>query len=277
MPRQNVFSVPRRSTPLVGVVCDRQLNEGAPYLACEERYVSAIREGSGVVPFLIPSLEEKILNPEEILPHLDGLIFTGSPSNIHPSRYGNAPSLTPGDHDAARDAVSIPLLRAALEKGVPLLATCRGMQEMNVACGGSLHQKVHELPGYMDHREDDSLPYEDMYRPAHAIRIIDDGFLADLCGGTKLTVNSLHDQGIDRLGAGLAVEAVAPDGLIEAVRFENHPFAIGIQFHPEWSFGENSFSLNLFAAFGKALRGELDLRQVWPPIVDHQAKVKITA
>ena len=275
---QGVFPS-KRSCPFVGVVCDRQLIEDAPYLVCEERYVTAIRVSLGVVPFLIPSMEKKILNPDEVLPYLDGLIFTGAPSNIHPLCYNStAPSLTPDNHDMARDAISIPLLEAALERGIPLLATCRGMQEMNVACGGSLHQKVHELPGHLDHREDTILPYEAMYEPAHSIELTSDGFLASICNdSSKINVNSLHAQGIDRLGDGLVVEAVAADGLIEAIRYVDHPFAIGTQFHPEWSFDENSLSINLFRAFGKALRGELDLRRGFPSGDSSYLKDKATA
>ncbi len=161
-------------------------------------------------------------------------------------------TLTPELHDPARDATTLPLIRAALGRGMPLLAICRGIQELNVALGGSLHQAVQALPGRLDHRGGAGTLAE-RYRPKHPVVL--SGGLAALLGGQEIVVNSLHAQAIDRPGAELVVEARAPDGTIEAVRVADAPdFAFGVQWHPEWGYADDPASLALFAAFGDACR-----------------------
>jgi putative glutamine amidotransferase len=138
---------------------------------------------------------------------------------------------------------------------LPVLAICRGFQEMNVAYGGTLHQRLHELDGYIDHREDESAPLEEQYGPAHEVLLEPGGWLRTIAGQDRLQVNSLHWQGISTLGEGLRVEARAPDGVIEAFRAAgSEDFALGLQWHPEWQFELNPFSGALFAAFGDAAR-----------------------
>ncbi|MBI1205789.1 MAG: gamma-glutamyl-gamma-aminobutyrate hydrolase family protein [Azospirillum sp.] len=239
--------------PLVGVpACIRDLGE-QPFHVVGDKYLRAISEGAGALPLLIPALGEAI-DVELLLSRLDGLLITGSPSNVEPRHYAGPPSEPGTLHDPARDATTLPLIRAAVDRGVPLLAICRGIQELNVALGGSLHQQVHEVPGLMDHRDRDEDPLEVQYGPAHAVDLSLDGVLARLTGQKTLTVNSLHGQGIDRLARRLAVEATAPDGLIEAVRVADAPgFALGLQWHPEWRFRERPDSVALFAAFGAAV------------------------
>jgi len=149
----------------------------------------------------------------------------------------------------------LPLIAAALERRMPILALCRGLQELNVVLGGTLHQTIQDLPGKMDHRADPSLPIKQRYGLAHEVTLTSGGVLAEYAGGTGLRVNSLHSQGIDRLADGLAVEATAPDGIIEAVRLDDPGcFVIAIQWHPEWGVAETPFAQNLFAAFGAAAR-----------------------
>jgi putative glutamine amidotransferase len=155
--------------------------------------------------------------------------------------------------DPARDATTLPLIRAALKRGVPILAICRGFQEMNVALGGSLHQAVQDVAGMMDHREnpDDSL--DNQYGPKHSIELVSGGLLSQvLSGAREIMVNSLHGQGLNRLGAGIVVEATAHDGLIEAFSVPASPFALAVQWHPEWRLLENPDSVKLFGAFGEA-------------------------
>jgi putative glutamine amidotransferase len=153
----------------------------------------------------------------------------------------------------------LPLIAAALERRMPILALCRGIQELNVVLGGTLHQNIQELPGKMDHRADTALPIKQRYELAHDVSLAPGGVLADLAGGTTLKVNSLHAQGIDRLADGLAIEATAPDGIIEAVRLDDPKrFVIAIQWHPEWGVAETPFAQNLFAAFGAAARAYRD-------------------
>jgi putative glutamine amidotransferase len=219
-----------------------------------EKYARAVLEAADALPLLIPSLAEE-LRLDDLLGRLDGILFTGSPSNVEPHHYAGTPS-DPGTlHDPARDATTLPLIRKAVEAGLPVLGICRGFQEMNVAFGGTLHQKVHEVAGYSDHRDDESQPLEVQYGPAHDVLLEPGGMLRDLVGTDRVRVNSLHSQGIERLGAGLVVEARAPDGLIEAFHVPGAArFAVAVQWHPEWQVMSNPFSKALFAAFGSASR-----------------------
>jgi putative glutamine amidotransferase len=203
---------------------------------------------------ILPSLAD-LLAPSDILDGLDGILFTGSPSNIEPFHY-SGPASAPGTaHDSARDATTLPLIRAAVEAGVPVLGICRGFQEMNVAFGGTLHQKVHEAGPFMDHREDDSLPLEGQYAPSHPVHIQPGGVLAGLGLASEIQVNSIHGQGVERLAPGLCIEAMAPDGLIEAVSVpQGKSFALGVQWHPEWQVSSNPDYLAIFQAFGDACR-----------------------
>ncbi|MGE8149256.1 gamma-glutamyl-gamma-aminobutyrate hydrolase family protein, partial [Pseudomonas frederiksbergensis] len=173
------------------------------------------------------------------------------------------PASAPGtDHDPARDATTLPLLRAAIAAGVPVLGICRGFQEMNVAFGGSLHQKVHELPGMLDHREADHPELAVQYAPAHAVTVQPGGVFEALELPAEFMVNSIHSQGIDRLAPGLRCEAVAPDGLIEAISVDHSPtFAVGVQWHPEWQVLSNPPYLSIFQAFGDACRQRAALRK----------------
>lgn len=228
---------------------------GHHYFHCVgEKYIAAVAEGAQAIPVLIPSLGEG-LEARELLADFDGILLTGSPSNVEPHRYHGLAS-DPGTlHDAARDSTTLPMIPRVIEAGMPLLAICRGFQEMNVAFGGTLWQKLQEVQGYQDHREDTEAPLDEQYGPAHDIELTPEGVLARIAGERRLKVNSLHSQGVRTLGAGLAVEARAPDGVIEAFRVADAPsLALGLQWHPEWKFKENSFSRALFAAFGEAAR-----------------------
>ena len=238
--------------PLIGIPADRRMVGAHPFHMVGEKYARAVLEAAQAVPVLIPSLAEE-LRFEELLERLDGLVFTGSPSNVEPHRYQGAPSAPGTLHDPARDATTLPLIRKAVAAGVPVFGICRGFQEMNVAFGGSLHQKVHEVPGRLDHRDDESQPLEVQYGPAHDVLLEPGGLLHALAMGDRIRVNSLHSQGIDRLGADLDMEARAPDGLVEAFRVRSaQRFALAVQWHPEWQVMSNPFSRALFAAFGAA-------------------------
>lgn len=224
-----------------------------PFHAVGEKYIVAVRDGAGAIPVLLPVLENPI-EIDEILETVDGIFLTGSPSNVSPKLYGG-PAPRPGVlQDERRDATTLPLIRRIVQHGTPLLAVCRGFQEFNVAFGGTLHQHVEEVPGRFDHREDKTAPLDVQYAPAHEVKLTPGGMLAKIAGTNTLKVNSLHGQGVDRLGNGLTVEAVAPDGTIEAFRVTDAPaFSLGVQWHPEWKFWENDFSKALFSSFGQAL------------------------
>jgi putative glutamine amidotransferase len=232
-----------------------------PFHMVGEKYARAVLDAAGAAPLLIPSLADE-LGFDELLQRLDGLLFTGSPSNVEPHRYEGAPSAPGTLHDPARDATTLPLIRKAVRAGVPVFGICRGFQEMNVAFGGTLHQKLHEVPGHLDHRDDGTQPLEVQYGPAHDVTLEPGGVLRSLAASDRIQVNSLHNQGIDRLGAELAVEARAPDGVIEAFRVRDaQRFALAVQWHPEWKVMSNPFSRALFAAFGQASRERASVKE----------------
>jgi putative glutamine amidotransferase len=241
--------------PIIAIPADRRMIGAHPFHAVGEKYVNAVVEGAGALPLLVPALGDAI-DPEELLTRIDGVLFTGSPSNVEPHHYAGTPSEPGTLHDPERDATTLPLIPRAVSAGVPVLGICRGFQEMNVAFGGTLHQKVQEVPGHLDHREDKSQPLEIQYGPAHGLALEPGGLLDGLMpAGDRPRVNSLHSQGVNRLGRGLAVEARAPDGLIEAFRVAGAArFALAVQWHPEWKFMGNSLSRAIFAAFGAATR-----------------------
>lgn len=236
-------------TPIIGIpACSREV-AGHPNHATPSRYGDAVIGGSGGMPVLLPPVGDGLL---PILDRLDGLLLSGSPSNVAPACYGVDEDATPDMHDLPRDATTLPIIRAALARGLPVLAICRGIQELNVALGGTLHQEVHKVPGRLDHRAGAGTQ-DERYRPRHDIALT--GQMARMLGRTATRVNSLHGQAIDRLAPGLVVEATAPDGTIEAVRVSTASgWAFGVQWHPEWRFAENEDSMALFRAFGDSCR-----------------------
>lgn len=240
--------------PIIGIPACRKLIDPHMFHAVGEKYIAAVATAAGGVPLLVPALGGG-LAIGSVLSSLDGLLFTGSPSNVEPHHYEGDASEEGTLHDPHRDATTLPLMRAAIDAGVPVFAICRGIQEMNVVFGGSLHQKVHDQPGKMDHREDASKPLELRYAPVHEVRLSEGGLLRKLLGAEVIQVNSLHSQGIDRLGEGLLVEATANDGMVESFRVADAPsFALAVQWHPEWQVMKNPQSVALFEAFGDACR-----------------------
>jgi putative glutamine amidotransferase len=247
-----------RNKPLVGISADRTMFGVHPSHVVGEKYIAAIVDGSQVLAVLLPALGER-QSVEDVLATVDGLLFTGSYSNVEPHWYGGHASAPGTLHDAARDATTLPLMRAALAVGVPVLAVCRGFQEMNVVCGGTLHQSVHAVTGLNDHRENKGDDLDMQYAASHSVTLTQGGLLQSLAGGaTEARVNSLHGQGIERLGMGLMVEAIAPDGLVEAVTLSDaRVFALGVQWHPEWKYSEDALSTAIFRAFGDACRARM--------------------
>jgi putative glutamine amidotransferase len=252
----------RAAKPFIGIPADRRLLGHHWFHVVGEKYIEAVREAADAIPVLIPALGPQ-LEPRVLLERFDGLLLTGSASNVEPTHY-SGPASAPGTlHDPARDATTLPMIPQAIAAGMPVLAVCRGFQEMNVAFGGTLCQKLHEVAGYHDHREDESAPLDVQYGPAHDVVLEPDGVLRQLADSERIRVNSLHWQGVDKLGSGLTVEARAPDGVIEAFRVSSAPrFALAVQWHPEWQVMSNSFSRGLFAAFGAASRERAAERKV---------------
>ncbi|HEX9208229.1 MAG TPA: gamma-glutamyl-gamma-aminobutyrate hydrolase family protein [Steroidobacteraceae bacterium] len=250
--------MPRRK-PLIGIPADRRILGPHPFHCVGEKYLAAVAEAADAIPLPIPALGERDF--DELLESLDGILLTGSPSNVEPHRYAG-PAADPDTlHDPHRDATTLPLIPHVIAAGMPLFAICRGFQEMNVAFGGKLWQKVQQVPGMQDHREDKDDPLDVQYGPAHAVELVPGGLLHGLAGAQRVMVNSLHAQGVHELGPGLDVEARAPDGLIEAFRVRNAPgFTLAVQWHPEWQVMKNPFSRAMFAAFGDAARARIKTR-----------------
>lgn len=253
LPRLEARVLMRRE-PLIGVPCDRKQIGPHPFQAVGEKYLRALLDAGVGTPLPIPSLDPP-LPWAPLLAQFDGIFLTGSHSNIEPHHYSDEPSYAGNLHDPARDATTLPLIEVALQMRIPILAVCRGMQEINVAFGGTLLQKVHETVGHHDHREDSSQPLDVQYGPAHPVQLTPGGLLAKVAGTESVMVNSLHGQGIRRVGAGLQVEATAPDGLVEAVRLDrDDSYLLAVQWHPEWRVRENPFYLGIFHSFAAAVR-----------------------
>lgn len=248
--------------PVIGIAADRRVVEPHPVHLVGEKYITAIRDGADALPIILPSLGDSI-DLDHAIRQLDGFFFTGSPSNVEPHHYGGEPSKPGTWHDPERDQTVLPLIAKVLEAGVPLLAVCRGFQELNVALGGTLHQLVHEVPGYDNHKEDPDVSLEEQYEPSHEVTLVEGGMLRKLAGQDVVMVNSLHSQAVAKLADGVSVEAVANDGLIEGFRVDDaKAFALAVQWHPEWQMTKSEFSMKIFQAFGDACRERAAQRQV---------------
>ena len=244
-----------QTPPLVWLPADHRLLgddlHRMPYLVLGDKYARAVKVGAAAQPVMFPLAEASQI--PALLALVDGVMLTGSPSNVHPSHFDEPVADPSLPLDPERDGLTLALIKACVAQGVPLLGICRGYQEINVAHGGSLHQRVHHVPGMMDHREPDHVPPVQQYAPAHTIHIVPGTCLAAWAGGTTASVNSLHGQGVNRLGAGLRALAHAPDGLVESFEIEGaRAFAVAMQWHPEWRCWENPFYSAIFKAFGEA-------------------------
>lgn len=244
--------------PLVLVpACNRLVGQHAYHVA-GKKYIDAVRL-AGCQPLVVPSAAPDEL--DALLDAADGLLLTGSPSNVHPSHFDEAVHDPALPLDPERDAWTLPLIPKALARGLPFLAICRGAQETNVALGGSLHQAVHEVEGHLDHRDADDEPLEVQYAPAHSADLLPGGVLARLLQCDRIQVNSLHGQAVKRLAPGLQVEARAPDGVIEAFSKPDAPgFNLAVQWHPEWQAASNPVSMAMLRAFGEACAAWRDQR-----------------
>ena len=243
---------PSDHKPTIGVITDRRVLDPHPFHVVGEKYLTAVGSLSQGIPLSIGLLAEPAV--AETLSRLDGLLLTGSYSNMEPHHYGSQP-ITGSEEirDPHRDDFAIEAIRLVMELDMPLFAICRGFQELNVAYGGTLHQRLGDS-GFVIHTEDPKDPLEIQYAPRHRVRFNEGSSLRTLLSVDEAQVNSVHGQGVDRLGEGLTVEAVAEDGLIEAVTVQGARFALGVQWHPEWQAETNPVSVALFKAFGEACR-----------------------
>ena len=259
--------------PLIGIPCCMKAF-GAfamPNHAVSDHYIKVVLGPIGGMPVLLPAAGDSVA--AEMLPRLDGLMLTGSRSNVHPDLYAGPPHLEGTPEDCERDSTTLPLIRGALARGLPLLAICRGFQELNVALGGTLNQRVQDLPGRLDHSTpvDQALPRVRTGK-AHAVRIARDGALARLWSGLDfdpdaVPVNSLHNQAVRDAAPRLVPEGWAPDGTIEAAHVrDSQGFAVGVQWHPEYDWAGDALSRRLFEAFGAAATAHARARAATPAL-----------
>lgn len=240
--------------PIVAVVCDTNQQGPHIYHQAGDKYLQALVRCADVTPVLIPSLDDPI-SAAQVIDVADGILFTGGYSNIERHHYGLDAAPESEHQDPHRDKNTLPLMKAVVDAGLPMLGICRGFQELNVTFGGTLHPRLHEVEGRMDHREDKNTPVEEQYGFAHNVSVCSGGLLENIVGDHDFMVNSVHGQGIDRLADGLVAEALAADETIEAVSVEGaKAFALAVQWHPEWKAWENRQSTQIFNAFGDAVR-----------------------
>jgi putative glutamine amidotransferase len=252
------------SPPLVAVPANTREHEAYHWHGAADTYLQAIVHGVGGIPLIVPRLGDAV-DFDALVTRIDGVLLTGGRTNVRPESYGAAPDPRAEPHDPDRDALAFALARAALRHGVPLFAICRGVQELNVALGGSLHSEVQEIEGRHDHRAPKSESRDERFAIRQDLKIVPGGMLADILGAGTIRINSLHRQAIDRLGEGLVVEATAPDGTIEAVSVAGAPtFALGVQWHPEYWVRTDPPSARLFAAFAAAIRKRMAARESVP-------------
>ncbi|MEN3147773.1 gamma-glutamyl-gamma-aminobutyrate hydrolase family protein [Neorhizobium sp. IRAMC:178] len=241
--------------PIVALPADIRELDGAIWHASPNQYVQAALKVADVMTFIIPAFEEGN-ETDAILDRVDGVLVSGSATNVHPSLYGREATAGDGPFDPARDATSLPLIRRAIDRGIPLLAICRGIQELNVALGGTLASEIQDQPGIWDHRKPDVKERDSMYAIRQPVFIEEGSCIANYLGLTgEVQVNSLHRQAIAETAPRLKVEATAEDGTIEAVSvIDAKNFAVGVQWHPEYWAETDAPSRALFQAFGEAVR-----------------------
>jgi putative glutamine amidotransferase len=253
------------STPaMVWLPADHRLlgndKQSMPFLVLGDKYARAVKEFCLCQPVVFPLVESDEI--DSLLQFVDGVVLTGSPSNVHPSHFGEIVADPSLPLDPVRDALTLGLVQACLRNAVPLLGICRGFQEINVALGGSLLQQVHAHDGMMDHREDKTATYDIQYGPAHEVTLKPGSILHGCAQADRVRVNSVHGQGVGRLAQGLRATAHADDGLVEAFEVEDAKvFAMAVQWHPEWRPQDNDFYRATFAAFGNACKSRRALRQ----------------
>ena len=241
--------------PVVGIIGNRGLinnrypvHEGGQLNSC------AVSHVAGCIPLLIPADPDYVSVPE-LLEVCDGFLLTGGRPNVHPAEYGEAETDKHGTFDRARDAITLPLVRACVETGQPFMGICRGFQEVNVAMGGSLYPEIRELPGRMNHRMPPEGTLEQAFALRHKVSLMPGGAFATLFGTAEVMTNTLHGQGIKQPGPRIVVEGTAPDGTPEAIRVADAPgFTLSVQWHPEWNAEADPVSRPLFRAFGAAVQ-----------------------
>ena len=241
--------------PVVGVIGSNYLmNDEYPVVTGSVMCCEAVAEVSGAVPLVVPANPD-IMQIDALRAACDGFLFTGARANVHPEEYGEEATEAHGDFDPGRDKLTLKLIEDCVAAGQPMLAICRGFQEMNVAMGGSLHPEIRDLPGRMNHRMPPDGTIEEKFELRHDVTLSDGGVFHQLFGASVVRTNTLHGQGIKKEGPRIVIDGTAPDGTPEAIYVKGAPgFALGVQWHAEYRAGEDPVSRPLFEAFGDALR-----------------------
>lgn len=241
--------------PVIGIIGNSYvINDDYPVHAGGRMNSEAVACVSGGLPLLVPS-DPRFVSVEELLEACDGFLLTGGRPNVHPEEYGETPTEAHGAFDRARDAITLPLVRACLERGQPILGICRGFQEVNVALGGTLHPEIRDLPGRDNHRMPPDGTLEEKFALRHTVRFTKDGVFHRLMGAQEVLTNTLHGQGAVKPGCDIVIDGYAPDGTPEALYVQGaRGFALGVQWHPEYNAANDPVSRPLFTAFGDAAR-----------------------
>jgi len=241
--------------PTVGIICNSHLiNEQYAVHAGGTMNTEAVACVSRAMPVLIPA-DPRFVSIEELMARCDGFVFPGGRPNVHPEEYGEAETEAHGEFDRARDAIALPLIRACVERGQPILGICRGFQEVAVAMGSTLHPEIRELPGRMNHRMPPDGTTEEKFAIRHKVTFIEGSQCAQVFGATEVMTNTLHGQGIKTPGARILVEGVAEDGTPEAITVRDAPgYTVSVQWHPEYNAAQDPVSRPLFESFGEAVR-----------------------
>ena len=241
--------------PIVGIVGNSYLiNDSYPVHTGGTINSQAVSEVAECMPLLIPT-DPRFVSVEELMAVCDGFMFTGGRPNVHPEEYGEAATEAHGAFDRARDAITLPLIRACVQSGQPFLGVCRGFQEVNVAMGGTLHPEIRDLPGRMNHRMPPDGTLEEVFALRHSVKFSEGGVFHRVLGAASVMTNTLHGQGIKAAGNRVIMDGWADDGTAEAIYIDGAPgFTISVQWHPEWNAGNDPVSRPLFKAFGDAVR-----------------------
>ncbi|MEM9474745.1 MAG: gamma-glutamyl-gamma-aminobutyrate hydrolase family protein [Pseudomonadota bacterium] len=241
--------------PVVGIVGnahlinDQYLVHGGSAMCSQ-----AISDVTQAVPLIVPTCPD-LVDLDDLMAACDGFLLTGGRPNVHPEEYGHAPTEAHGTFDRKRDAIALGLVKACIDSGQPILAVCRGFQEMNVAMGGTLHPEIRDLPGRMNHRMPPDGTIEEKFELRHDVHFTPGGVFARLMGSDVVRTNTLHGQGIEEAGERIIIDGRAEDTTPEAIYIDGAPgFALGVQWHAEYNAAGDPVSRKLFEAFGDALR-----------------------
>lgn len=248
--------------PVIGIIGNAYvINDRYPTHSAGTMNSAAVAEVAGGLPLIIPT-DPRFVAVEELLETFDGFLLTGGRPNVHPSEYGEEETPAHGAFDRARDAITLPLIRACVARGQPFLGICRGFQEVNVAMGGTLHPEIRELPGRMNHRMPPDAVLEEQFALRHKVTFTEGGVFHRLMGAQEVMTNTLHGQGIQRAGDRIVIDGHAPDFTPEAIYVADAPgFTLSVQWHPEWNAADDPVSRPLFQAFGQAARAWSERRR----------------